>query len=142
MLSLTRKFAGGAKEEKLCEDVESSNWNAVSYTLTEQDFDKGDTLAIRFYRKTSDTSNKTVQCNISSANMTITERTAGGCTITFDANGGTGTMEKQTLADGTGTLTKNAFTKEDCTFRGWATSTDGEVVYADEAEITEALTAT
>ena len=140
VLSLTRKFAGGAKEEKLCEDVESSNWNAVSYTLTEQDFDKGDTLAIRFYRKTSDTSNKTVQCNISSANMTITERTAGGCTITFDANGGTGTMEKQTLADGTGTLTKNAFTKEDCTFRGWATSANGEVVYADEAPITEALT--
>lgn len=140
VLSLTRKFAGGAKEEKLCEDVESSNRKAVSYTLTEQDFDKGDTLAIRFYRKTSDTSNKTVQCNISSANMTITERTAGGCTITFDANGGTGTMEKQTLADGKGTLTKNAFTKEDCTFRGWATSAGGEVVYADEAPITEALT--
>ena len=49
-------------------------------------------------------------------------------------------MEKQTLADGTGTLTKNAFTKEDCTFRGWATSAGGEVVYADEAPITEALT--
>ena len=140
VLSLTRKFAGGTKEEKLCEDVESSSRKATSYTLTEQDFDKGDTLAIRFYRKTSDTSNRTVQCNISSASMTITERTAGGCTITFDPNGGTGTMDDLVLAGGTGKLTANAFAKEDCTFRGWATSAGGEVVYADEAEITEALT--
>ena len=146
VLSLTRKFAGGAKEEKLCEDVESSNWNAVSYTLTEQDFDKGDTLAIRFYRKTSDTSNKTVQCNISSANMTITERTAGGCTITFDANGGTGTMADLTgvQAEVPTALPKNQFTKEGYTFVGWKRyKTDSaKIVAEDGGNIQEQIGAT
>ena len=55
--------------------------------------------------------------------------------ITFDANGGEGTMENQTI-ENSGTLTANAFTRDNHTFAGWATEPNGEVVYADAAEIT------
>jgi len=55
--------------------------------------------------------------------------------ITYDANGGTGSMSVQQI-ENTGTLTSNAFTRAGFTFAGWATSPDGDVVYADEASIT------
>ena len=95
-----------------------------------------DTLKFDFYLE----EDFELPCSMTLKKIGCIAAEAQGATITFDPNGGTGTMEKQTLADGTGTLTKNAFTKEDCTFRGWATSANGEVVYADEAPITEALT--
>ena len=55
--------------------------------------------------------------------------------ISFDANGGTGDMEVQTI-DGTGKLQANEFTRADYVFAGWATSADGDVVYPDGAVIT------
>ena len=53
----------------------------------------------------------------------------------FNANGGVGTMDGQEIT-ATATLKPNTFTRENYTFRGWATSPYGDVVYADEAEIT------
>jgi uncharacterized repeat protein (TIGR02543 family) len=55
--------------------------------------------------------------------------------ITFNANGGEGNMSVQEIED-SGTLTANAFTRAGYTFAGWATSENGDVVYADGAEIT------
>ena len=57
--------------------------------------------------------------------------------ITFDANGGTGTMDKQTVEAGaTDTLTANAFTRDGYTFAGWNTAKDGTgTAYADKAEV-------
>lgn len=55
--------------------------------------------------------------------------------VTFDANGGEGTMAEQEI-ENSGTLTANAFTRDNHTFAGWATSANGPVVYADAAEIT------
>ena len=55
--------------------------------------------------------------------------------VTFNANGGTGTMSEQTV-ENSGNLTANAFTREGYTFAGWATSADGDVVYENGAEIT------
>ena len=55
--------------------------------------------------------------------------------VTFDANGGTGTMANQTI-ENNGTLTANAFTRDNYAFAGWATEPNGPVVYADAAEIT------
>ncbi len=58
-------------------------------------------------------------------------------TITFDANGGTGSMNPQTAESGTEIiLTANTFTKEGFTFSGWATSFDGNIIYTDKAKIT------
>ncbi|MFB2020518.1 InlB B-repeat-containing protein [Pseudoflavonifractor sp. P01025] len=54
-------------------------------------------------------------------------------TVTFDANGGEGTMEPQTFIQGVDTpLTPNTFTREGYQFIGWNTAADGSGVdYAD-----------
>ena len=58
-------------------------------------------------------------------------------TVTFNANGGSGTMEAQTIYSGVATaLTKNAFTRNGYSFAGWATSASGAKVYDDEASVT------
>ncbi len=51
-------------------------------------------------------------------------------TVTFDANGGTGTMPSQVFTYGTSqSLSENLFTKDGSTFQGWATIVDSEPVY-------------
>ena len=66
---------------------------------------------------------------------TLTERT-----ITFNGNGGTyneATTYTQVVYDGVSTaLTANQFTKANAEFAGWALTADGDVVYADQAEVT------
>ena len=58
-------------------------------------------------------------------------------TITFDSNGGTGTMATQAMATGTSdSLTANAFTRTGYTFAGWATTSGGTVAYANSANYT------
>ena len=58
-------------------------------------------------------------------------------TITFNSNGGSGTMNTQTVIENTATaINSNTFTRSDYTFSGWATSSTGSVVYADGANIT------
>ena len=59
-------------------------------------------------------------------------------TITFDANGGEGSMEVISLLEGNSViLTANTFTKTNSTFIGWNTAADGSgTAYADQASIT------
>ncbi len=53
-------------------------------------------------------------------------------TVTFDANGGEGSMAAQMFTNGVvQALEVNAFTRFGWEFAGWATSVDGEVVYGD-----------
>ena len=63
--------------------------------------------------------------------------------VAFDANGGTGVMANQTIADGAAAvLSENTFTKEDYRFAGWNTSADGTgTSYVDKASITSNLVA-
>ena len=58
-------------------------------------------------------------------------------TVTFDANGGEGSMEPQEVAQGVDTtLNKNSFTRENYQFTGWNTSADGTgASYADEGAL-------
>jgi LPXTG-motif cell wall-anchored protein/uncharacterized repeat protein (TIGR02543 family) len=57
-------------------------------------------------------------------------------TVTFDANGGAGTMSQQS-ANGSASLTANTFTKEGHSFAGWNTSANGSgTSYADGATYT------
>ena len=60
-------------------------------------------------------------------------------TITFNANGGEGTMEPQKFEVGVDTmLNANAFTRENYNFIGWNTAADGSgATYADEGAILE-----
>ena len=60
-------------------------------------------------------------------------------TITFNANGGTGSMEPQRFEVGVDTaLNTNAFTRENYKFTGWNTAADGSgATYADAGAILE-----
>ena len=60
------------------------------------------------------------------------ETVADSFTVVFNANGGTGSMENQLIVIDTPTnLTLNSFTKQDHTFSGWATSSNGAVEYSN-----------
>lgn len=64
-------------------------------------------------------------------------------TIVFHPNGGTGTMENQTIpTDESQTLTRNGFTKAGYTFVGWAISSDTAVKYQDGTSYTMGVEAT
>ena len=55
--------------------------------------------------------------------------------LTFDANGGVGTMSGQEI-ENNGKLNKARFARTGYTFQGWAKTPNGAVEYADGAEIT------
>ena len=56
--------------------------------------------------------------------------------VTFNANGGEGTIEKITLTyDVEASLPASTLTRKGYTFAGWATTEDGVVVYADKAKV-------
>ena len=58
-------------------------------------------------------------------------------TVTFNANGGEGTMADQTIPYNEATaLNANTFTREGYTFQGWATSATGTKAYDDEESVT------
>ena len=74
------------------------------------------------------------------ANSTGYFTNASVCVIRFDANGGTGTMEAQSVIAGSAAtaLAKNTFTRTGKTFVGWNTEQDGTGVwYGDEYESNE-----
>ena len=58
--------------------------------------------------------------------------------LSFDSNGGTGTMDAITVTSVTGvSIPANSFSKENCTFLGWSTDPNAtEAMYDDEALIT------
>ena len=57
-------------------------------------------------------------------------------TVKFDANGGNGKMADMSFKyNEEKALTANTFTREDYTFAGWATTTDGTATYADMAKV-------
>lgn len=57
-------------------------------------------------------------------------------TVKYNANGGIGTMTDSSHTYGKAkSLTANAFTRENYTFLGWATSDNGEVKYTDKESV-------
>lgn len=64
-------------------------------------------------------------------------------TVSFNANGGTGTMASQSVPTGVATaLNANTFTREGYDFDGWATTAGGAVVYTDGGNITTSVNIT
>ena len=60
----------------------------------------------------------------------------GALTISFDANGGSGTMTAQTVTyKQTAAIKENSFSREGYSFAGWATSADGDKVYDDKQSV-------
>ena len=60
----------------------------------------------------------------------------GNVTVSFDSNGGIGTMSNQTLVNGKGTLKANEFTREHYRFKGWSKTSNGFVSYTDGQTVT------
>ncbi len=80
------------------------------------------------------TGNTTYICTIPSMDAVYTVSSA---TITFNANGGSGTMSKQNVSTGISfALMPCTFTRGDYVFAGWSTKNSGEIEYADGATIT------
>ena len=72
--------------------------------------------------------------SVMAADQTMASNTA--YTVTFNANGGTGTMSVQTVV-GSGVLTPNAFTYKEHGFKGWNTAANGSgKAFADGEEVT------
>lgn len=90
-----------------------------------------------WYTEASGGTPVTASSNAPAANATLHARwTANHYWITFDANGGEGSMSDQRFYyDTPATLRKNTFTMDGDSFAGWALSPDGEAVFADGAEI-------
>ena len=64
--------------------------------------------------------------------------TANTYSVTFDANGGEGTMNKQSFTYGVEQALKtNDFTRTGYTFAGWATTNNGEVAYTDGQTVSD-----
>lgn len=63
-------------------------------------------------------------------------------TVSFNANGGEGSMAVQNFAynEGAKALTQNAYTRDGYTFAGWATTAGGNVTYTDGAEVSNLAT--
>lgn len=88
--------------------------------------------------------NTPANVNSASTTVVITQQTSltatahpSNVSVTFDANGGTGTMSNQTISYNTATaLNPNTYTKTGYKFMGWSTSSTGEVEYEDEEQIT------
>ena len=106
----------------------SSNKLASPYNV---DVKAGDIFEIDFYSE----EDFMTPCAMTLKNIRCTDPVSSDVTVTFDANGGEGTMAAQTLTGGKGTLTANAFTKAGFRFAGWALLPAGEKVYNDGAAV-------
>ena len=95
------------------------------------DVKAGDIFEIDFYSE----EDFMTPCAMTLKNIRCTDPVSSDVTVTFDANGGEGTMDAQTLTGGKGTLTPNAFTKAGFRFAGWALLPAGERVYNDGAAV-------
>ena len=82
--------------------------------------------------------NNQASCTMGSSDVNLyAVWTANTHTITFNANGGSGTMSPQSIAEGeSANLNANTFTKTDSTFAGWSTTAGGALIYADKQEYT------
>lgn len=102
----------------------------IDWTLVELDVKAGDTLTFKYAKDGSGDQNDD--------RVYLRSFTAGaGIPITFHANGGTGEDYTQNIYGGKGTLKANTFTCDGKVFIGWATSAEGNVVYADQASVTD-----
>ena len=105
--------------------------NNVDWTLYTLDVQKNDILKFGYKKTANYVTNELDDC------VYLRNFTCGTpIVVTFHANGGTGDDYTQNIYGGEGTLTANKFTKSGKVFAGWATSENGEVVYADGAKLT------
>ena len=109
-------------------DVAASSGRFFSYYSSGATFRTyaGTSNGVYLYRSSTSYSGFTTSC------VTPTE-----VTVSFNANGGEGTMDPQVMSYNTATaLQANTFTREGYSFQGWATTPAGAKVYNDAASVT------
>ncbi len=120
----------------------TNNTNPTTYTVEQEFSFKAPTktgYTFAGWYSDSTFSNKVTGISLgTTGNKTFYAKwTANENTLVFNANGGSGSMSNMTIAtDSTAKLTSNAFSKAGYTFKGWATSKGGSVVYSDGASYT------
>lgn len=109
-----------------------------SYTLDPTGFSRGD-LTFRRWNTAADYSGTDYAATGSiTPTGDITLYAVWGCTITYNANSGSGSMAAETYDYGTThNLTEATYTRADYNFDGWNTAADGSGTdYEDEASVT------
>ena len=120
---------------------EAKEGDTVTLTVTPATGYELDTLSV----KDADSGDVTVNDNkftMPAKNVTVTATfkavTPATYTVSFNANGGSGEMDDQTITSGVATaLSENTFTRDKYTFKGWATSANGSVTYTDKESVTD-----
>ncbi|MGH3555125.1 MAG: InlB B-repeat-containing protein, partial [Mycobacterium sp.] len=80
---------------------------------------------------------ETITVSASATIYAVWTPVAATYTVSFNANGGTGSMSSESFTGGVGqALTTNAFTRSGYTFAGWGTASGGPVAYSDGQTIT------
>lgn len=126
--TVTFKANGGVGSDYTQSESSSTALTANTFTWSCHNFSKWNTAADGSGTDYADGATYSF-----AADMTLyAQWTSTSHTVTFNANGGSGTMSNQTACTTTA-LTTNSFTRSGYTFDGWATSPSGSVVYADGA---------
>lgn len=136
-LALTSKFTGTLRSYEITIAFEGIEKESVTLTL-----DYGAQVDFTPY-KVAGYDFKIMNGEEEISSLTVTGETSlklvyapRKIAVSFDANGGTGSMAAMEIPYGVETaLTKNSLTRTGYTFAGWATSASGEVVYADGAKV-------
>ena len=127
-LEVTRISADGT--EKVLNSSAKADFSGAQtdYTVYSVEAQAGESIRIAYAKDTS--TDKNDDCVwLKDFSVTLPNK------VILHANDGTDTTKEQGVF-GTANLMSNPFVRANYRFDGWATTADGEVVYADEAEIT------
>ena len=134
-ISTQLKFSGGSGNINV--SINGSNIGTVPYsgsvqTTTISGVNVSGNIVIRIDNNIGGSSGGGAD-RVAIDDITWTAYSPSGNTVTFDANGGTGTMPDQTAGSATN-LDANTFTRTGFTFDEWNTASNGSgTAYADEA---------
>jgi uncharacterized repeat protein (TIGR02543 family) len=130
-ISITSTSSGGSNTPlTFSTGVQSALSNLPNSTTVTFRFVVISSTSANIYLITGNSTNNTDRLIIDG---TISNATPSNSTVTFDANGGTGTMSNQSASSSTA-LTSNSFSRTGYTFAGWNTAANGTgTAYADGA---------
>ena len=122
------------------EDAQNDNpadYNVESETITLKELSRTGYTFGGWFKDDSFATKVTEIATDSGGDVTLYAKwTANTYTVTFNANGGAGSMGAQTFTYGTEqALLENAFSKDGYVFAGWAKSADGNAVYQNKRNI-------
>jgi uncharacterized repeat protein (TIGR02543 family) len=126
----TPSFAFRSSVDSYAANIGTANETGTTISLSAASYQNlTGAITFRFYAYGLAATGTTYSINDFTFNGTVT---ASGKTVTFNANGGSGTMSDQTASTATN-LTANAFTRTGYTFTGWNTAANGSgTAYSNE----------